>query len=240
MNVVEQYIRAAAQARGINPDVAVRVAKAEGGLNDPTRQSLVTKGGRREPSYGPFQLLIGGGDTGFPEGLGNRAVQAGIDPRDPNQWQRGVDFALDEVNRRGWGQWYGAKAAGIDNWAGVKGNAAPPLKASDYPPSSIGGIGSPTAPGQNQPSVFGSMAPSQPAPMPDAVASTIAGRLGVDENGLNPLEKAGRYFEKAFDVPQAPAVWPKGDARQMGDALLKQLRDPRALAKMFLSQRLSA
>jgi hypothetical protein len=40
-----------------------------------------------------------------------------------------VDFALDEVTRKGWGQWYGAKNAGITGMAGV-GEGAKPLGVS--------------------------------------------------------------------------------------------------------------
>ena len=121
IGIIEAYIRQAAIARGIDPDIAVRVAMSEGGLTNPVRKSEVpTGGGRTEESYGPFQLYMGGG-------LGNRALAAGIDPRDPNQWQAGVDFALDEAKRAGWGQWYGAAKAGIGNWAGLggKGSTAP-------------------------------------------------------------------------------------------------------------------
>ena len=48
-------------------------------------------------------------------------------PGDPNQWQAGVDFALDEAKRAGWGQWYGAAKAGIGNRTGLggKGSSAP-------------------------------------------------------------------------------------------------------------------
>lgn len=138
MSPLEDYIRRAAAARGIDPDIAVRVAKAEGGLNDPTRQSLVMKNGRQEPSYGPFQLLVGGGDTGFPEGLGNRALAAGIDPRNPNDAYRGIDFALDTAAKTGWGQWYGAKAAGLGNFAGIGGRPSgeqpqAPMMVADGP-----------------------------------------------------------------------------------------------------------
>ena len=117
MNPIEAYIRHAASARGIDPDIAVSVALSEGGLNDPVRQSDYVKNGRREPSYGPFQLYMGGG-------LGNRALASGIDPRDPGQWQRGVDFALDEAAQKGWGQWYGAAKVGIGNRAGINGARA--------------------------------------------------------------------------------------------------------------------
>ena len=118
---IEAYIRQAAAARGIDPDVAVTVARSEGGLKDPTRRAGYVKNGMREPSYGPFQLLVGGEGTGFPKGMGNDALAAGIDPRDPNQWQRGIDFALDGAAKNGWGAWYGAAKAGIGNRQGIGG-----------------------------------------------------------------------------------------------------------------------
>lgn len=120
---MRQYIAQAAQARGIDPSVAIRVANSEG-LAPNTWQSNVMKGGRREPSYGPFQMLVGGGETGFPEGLGNAFMQqTGLDPSDPANWQKSVDFALDTASKQGWGQWYGAKAAGIGNMQGINGGA---------------------------------------------------------------------------------------------------------------------
>ncbi len=143
---IEDYIRSAAKKRGIDPDIAVRVAKSEGGLNNPVNQSNVTKNGRREPSYGPFQLLVGGGDSGFPTGMGNDALRMGIDPRDPNQWQRGVDFALDNAVKNGWGAWYGAKNVGIGNRQGI-GNAARVLGTSFAKPMPQNPTSSPVAPG---------------------------------------------------------------------------------------------
>ena len=61
MSPVEAFIRQAAIARGINPDIAVRVAMSEGGVVDPFRHSdVVNKRGIREESYGPFQMLMTG------------------------------------------------------------------------------------------------------------------------------------------------------------------------------------
>ena len=114
------YIRQAAQARGIDPDVALRVAMSEGGVDDPTRQSdyVNPKTGKREESYGPFQLYMGGG-------LGNRFQEiTGKSPSDPSVWQQGVDFALDEAAKGGWGPWYGAERAGIASRQGLE-NARP-------------------------------------------------------------------------------------------------------------------
>lgn len=109
---IADYIRQSAAARGIDPDIALRVAMSEGGVKDPVRQSDVVKNGVREASYGPFQLYMGGG-------LGNKALEAGIDPRDPNQWRQGIDFALDQAAAGGWGPWYGAAKVGIGNRAGL-------------------------------------------------------------------------------------------------------------------------
>lgn len=110
---IAAYIRHAAQKRGIDPEVAVRVAMSEGGVSDPTRQSDVVKNGVREQSYGPFQLYMGGG-------LGNEFQQAtGLHPSDPGAWQKGIDFALDKAKEGGWGPWYGAAKAGIGERDGI-------------------------------------------------------------------------------------------------------------------------
>lgn len=107
---IESYIRKAAADRGIDPDIAIRVAQSEGGLKDPFRQSDIVKNGVREQSYGPFQLYMGGG-------LGNKALEAGIDPR--KDWQAGIDFALDQAASGGWGPWYGAKKIGVTGMTGI-------------------------------------------------------------------------------------------------------------------------
>lgn len=118
VGTMTSYIAQAAKARGIDPGVAVRVARSEG-LAPNTWQSNVTKNGQRERSYGPFQLYTGGG-------LGNQFQQAtGKDPSDPSTWQAGVDFALDHASKNGWGSWYGAANTGIGNWQGINRGAAP-------------------------------------------------------------------------------------------------------------------
>ena len=89
---MESYIREAAVARGIDPDVAVSVAKSEG-LNNLTSpengyQSTVTKNGKREQSFGPFQLL----DDPKKPGLGTSFKQkTGLDPRNPNTGSAQID-----------------------------------------------------------------------------------------------------------------------------------------------------
>lgn len=119
---VADMIRKSAIERGIDPEVAVKVAKSEG-LNTYRSSSPGGKWGmQREPSFGPFQLLMGQG-TGGPTGLGDRFKAAtGIDPstdRSAASIQKQIDFALDEAKRVGWGQWYGAAASGISQKQGI-------------------------------------------------------------------------------------------------------------------------
>lgn len=113
------YIRAEAIKRGMDPNVAIQVAKSEGLYN--WKSSIPG-----EESYGPFQLHYGGrGQKGglAQPGLGDKfTAKTGLDAADPANWQSGVRFALDEAMKSGWGQWYGWKG---DKWAGIpRGGAA--------------------------------------------------------------------------------------------------------------------
>ncbi|MCQ8781725.1 phage tail length tape measure family protein [Mangrovibrevibacter kandeliae] len=115
------YIRQAAIARDIDPDIALRVARSEG-LGAGIWQSNYMRGGYREPSYGPFQLLMGGPGTGFGTGLGNSFMRSsGLNPSDPRNAYAGVDYALNHAATNGWGAWYGAGKAGIGDWQGLSG-----------------------------------------------------------------------------------------------------------------------
>lgn len=110
---IASYIATAAQKRGIDPNVALAVAKSEGGLKSWNLQSNYVKNGVREPSFGPFQLYKGGG-------LGNEFMaRTGLDPALAANGPAGVDFALDHAAKNGWGAWYGAKNSGIGNFEGI-------------------------------------------------------------------------------------------------------------------------
>ena len=237
---LEQYIRQAAAARGINPDIAVRVAKSEGGLSDPTRQAEYVKGGYREPSYGPFQLLIGGPGTGFPTGMGNDALAAGIDPRKPDNAQRGIDFALDQAKNSGWGAWYGAKAQGITGKAGIGGAPSLSPQAADFvknnpqpggfglPVEQAAGLAPATAPQMQQPS--GILADqSIPQDVGEAIGSILA---GPEEGEQSPLQKMFAVLAKTPNA-EAPRMMPMGDARQTGDALLKAVNAPKFAQHLY-------
>jgi len=116
---MESYIREAAVARGMDPNVAVEVARSEGLHN---WKSTIPG----EESYGPFQLHYGGrGQTGglAKPGLGDEFTkQTGLDAGDRKNWKRGVDFALDNAKKSGWGQWYGWKGSPTAGGAGMGGS----------------------------------------------------------------------------------------------------------------------
>lgn len=135
MQEMEAYIRRAAMQRGIDPDIALKVARSEG-LQPGTWQSNVMKGGVREPSYGPFQLYKGGMGADFQKATG-------LDPADPSTAYQGVDFALDNAAKGGWGPWYGAKSAGIAPMQGIGGQpqGTPPKPPMPIPqPPSVPGL----------------------------------------------------------------------------------------------------
>lgn len=122
---LEDYIRQSAAARGVVPDVAVRVAKQEhlNSLTDPEKawQSVQTYKGEVEPSFSPFALLVGEGSENFGPGLGDEFIaETGLDPRDPNNVQATIDWAIDYAAENGWGKWNGAAAAGVGEFDGLE------------------------------------------------------------------------------------------------------------------------
>jgi hypothetical protein len=112
-NEMVAYIRDAAIKRGIDPETALTVAKAEA-LNvfDPTKPD---RGGDEGSSFGPFQLHYAGMSKSMPNaGLGDEfTARTGLDARDPSTWKQQVDFALDYAKANSWRPWMGASAAGI-------------------------------------------------------------------------------------------------------------------------------
>lgn len=240
---IESYIRAAATARGINPDVAVRVAKSEGGLNDPTRRAEYVKNGRREPSYGPYQLLIGGGNTGFPVGMGNDALAAGIDPRDPANWQKGVDFALDRAKSGGWTPWYGAKAAGINRWDGINGKVerAPLPDINPYAGMPDGPKGSESYAPAQQPSLMETAARKLGLGVSPEEAEQIRRENSTDEEPTfaDRMRALGRGLE-SMEGPPAPRLsMGLGSTEGQAAALLNALKGRGSLAEYYQRQRRS-
>jgi uncharacterized protein YukE len=111
---MEDYIRQAAVARRMDPDVAVQVAKDEG---------MFRYVGDRGSSFGPFQLHYGGmaGGGMAQPGLGDEFTKkTGLDARDESTWRQQVDFSLDKASAGGWGPWHGWKGA---QFAGIGGRS---------------------------------------------------------------------------------------------------------------------
>lgn len=101
----EAYIRQQALLRGINPDVAMKVAMSEGFSH---YKSTIPG----ETSYGAFQLHYGGDRWGPKPGLGNAFTQqTGLDARNPETEKEQIDFALDYAKKQGWGPWHGWKGS---------------------------------------------------------------------------------------------------------------------------------
>lgn len=124
---IRSYAIQEANRLGMDPNIVLKVIGGEGGFTNPFQRGLgpapksqAAGFGATENSYGPLQLYISG--TGA--GLGDRALAAGIDPR--KDWKRGLTFGLEEAQKRGWGQWYGAKAQGITGMMGINPGAASP------------------------------------------------------------------------------------------------------------------
>lgn len=119
-----QTIINSAKRWGVDPRTALKVAGSEGGTKG-WQQSKVKRNGVYEPSFGPFQLLVGGGDTGFPEGMGNQFMkETGLDPRDPKNAEAAIDFAMQQASQHGWGQWYGAAKVGVGKFDGIGGQSS--------------------------------------------------------------------------------------------------------------------
>lgn len=199
MTDLADYIRQAAIARGIDPVVALRVAQGEGGLKNPFRRgegpapkSQDPRFGGLENSFGPFQLYVSGRNAG----LGDRAVAAGIDPS--KNWQGGIDFALDEAKRVGWGQWYGAKAAGITGMMGIGGRPAGAPQQAARP--SVAGIPAATEAGMPvsaPPQSFGDLVAPPAAAAPPSLAQ-IAANYIARKRGQEEAEAADQARRQAL------------------------------------------
>ena len=119
-----EHIRATAKKYGVDPDIALKVAKSEG---------LAEFSGDNGKSGGAFQLYTGGG-------LGNNFQKdTGLDPLDPKNEKATIEYALQYASKNGWGSWYGAPKVGVGKWDGIGG--APKTDAA----SGYGGIGSDAA-----------------------------------------------------------------------------------------------
>ncbi len=122
---VEAYVRASAAARGIDPDIAVQVFRAESSLN-------VGAIGDKGTSFGVAQLHYDGSSMG--DAFTKRT---GKDARDASTWKAQVDFSLDNVRTGGWGPWHAWKGA---PFAGVSGGGGGPRGGGGGTTINVGGV----------------------------------------------------------------------------------------------------
>lgn len=117
---IERIIREEARLRGIDPDVAVAIFRAEGAGS---YQSSVPRSGRgslggREASFGPYQLYIGGGlGNVYQDRTGRDLTQDNTRDGIINQ----IRFALDMAIEQSWQPWYGRGPAGVGRYEGLRG-----------------------------------------------------------------------------------------------------------------------
>jgi hypothetical protein len=105
----EAFIRAEATKRGIDPNVAMAVARSEG---------FSSFTGDNGTSFGAFQLHVTPGGRGNAVGDKFRR-DTGLDPSDPANERRGITYALDNIKAGGWGPYHGAAKSGIGAWQGI-------------------------------------------------------------------------------------------------------------------------
>jgi hypothetical protein len=108
----EAFIRAEASKRGLDPDVAMAVAKSEGFTN---------YSGDQGTSFGAFQLHYKNNIPGLSNGgLGDTFTkQTGLDARDRSTERQQIQFALDQAKQGGWAPWHGWKGSPLAGGAGT-------------------------------------------------------------------------------------------------------------------------
>jgi hypothetical protein len=233
------HIRETAKKYGIDPEVALRVAKSEGLYS--FKSGVKRKDGTEEPSFGAFQLYTGGG-------LGNKfQKETGLDPSDPKNEDATIDYALKHASKHGWGSWYGAKNTGIGNYDGISGGGA----AAADPAAGYGGIGSDAAASERAARVDTTsqdVAQTTPvAPTGDFIDKLqdpkTGAAAGLDEaiKGLGQatastgLARADPYATARAPVPVAPAAPPPQVAPMVNPQVAEQQRQQLALAMQRLN-----
>lgn len=117
---IERVIAEEARLRGIDPQVAIAIFRAEGAG---AYQSTVRRSGRgslggREASFGPYQLYIGGGlGNTYQDRTGRDLTRDNTREGIINQ----IRFALDMAIEQSWQPWYGRGPAGVGRYEGLRG-----------------------------------------------------------------------------------------------------------------------
>lgn len=125
---IEGFIRDAALQRGIDPEIALRVARSEGGVDEYARRGTFATGS----SWWAFQLHYGGPGyeyLGTVAGMGTGFSKlTGWAPGAEAAWRDAARYGLNRAKASGWGAWYGAAHVGVGQWEGI--NTAWPWDAN--------------------------------------------------------------------------------------------------------------
>jgi hypothetical protein len=181
------FIRDYAKQIGLDPNLALGIANAEGlrawSASNPNAASTVDVENGQPFSFGDFQLNV------HPGAMGAKALAAGIDPRDPKQWQAADRFALDQM-----------KAVGVSPWKGDP--VAKAYLASGAVPEATGPIDpSIIAHGGTSPPIPGTTINAPPA----AVASTQGVLPGFTTKAASDdFTKNATALDKAIHGDQGP------------------------------------
>lgn len=107
--------------RGIDPDIAIRVLKSEGGIDEYAKRGTFATGS----SWWPTQLHFGGVGTpyeylGTVAGMGNGFTKlTGWQPGSDAAWRDAIRYGFNRAKASSWAQWYGAAHVGVGAWEGI-------------------------------------------------------------------------------------------------------------------------
>lgn len=208
----EAYIRNKALEKGIDPDIAVQVARTEG--LGTSWQSNFSYNGQREKSYGDFQLNVD-----RPGSLGSQfKKEKNLDPSDPANRAAMIDYSLDYASKYGWTPWNGAKRAGIDQWAGIgKFNQKTVASAGESAGQEYGAATVPIPPPTSKaPTVA---APTVAAPTPTTAPGAGQGATAAPGAGAGPPPRDNRG---SFSLNSARVVAQNGQSYDLTPAQADQ------------------
>ena len=215
----EAFIRDYAAKIGVNPELAVGIARAEGmnstGFRSANQASTVDVSGGQPFSFGDFQLNTKGG-------MGVDALKAGIDPRDPKQWQAADQFALDQMKASGIAPWSDPFAR---SWTA----SGKPITGSTTLTSTPTGIVDPSI------VAHGGTSP----PLPDASGATTSAPAATPSFGdAARAGDVGGALKAALTKPpptkdaQGNTVEGKSPADKLADAIAPAGRQPAPIPEM--------
>jgi hypothetical protein len=216
----DAFNRAYAKSIGLNPDIPSGIGRAEG-LNVPgVGPSSVDVENGKPFSFGDFQMNVR-------NGLGNAAIAAGADPRDPNQWQAVNKFAMDQM-KKDLGPWKDDKYV-----ESMRGGNAPSSSATATGPGPVGpgGLPGPDQATQQQAAMEDAARPPDKKLFPPGLGDTLIAMGAGMMAGTSPhamvnigtgIQQGMQYMQKQRELDME---WRKNDAQIQDYASQSRYRD---------------